>query len=201
MPGWRNWIRRQAWKLRHPGVPPAPPLLCHEYPQYEIGRATYATNLRVMDFNSGRTLKVGSYCSIAAGVEVMLGGEHKFEYVSTYPFNTLDPAFRNIDAFRSKGDVIIGSDVWIGHGATILSGVTIGHGAVIAARSLVASDVPPYAVVGGNPAKLLKQRFSDEQIAALIEIAWWDWPDDKIMQHVPSLMSGDVDGFIAEHGA
>lgn len=199
MPSLKNRIRRQIWKLRHPGIRPAPALLRYDFPQYEIGAGTYASELQVHEYDSGRTLRIGSYCSIAGGVQILLGGEHRFEYVSSYPFGVFHPEHRHIDMFRSKGDVVIGSDVWIGRDVMIMSGVTIGHGAVIAARALVTSHVAPYAVVGGSPARQLRLRFSESQIAALLEIAWWDWPEEKVVRLAPELMDPDIDAFIARY--
>jgi acetyltransferase-like isoleucine patch superfamily enzyme len=177
-----------------------PVLLNKEFPEYDIGRGTYGASLNVYPYGANTNLKIGHYCSIAADVEIMLGGEHRFDFVTSFPFNAFGSRYRNIDAFRSKGDVIIGSDVWIGRRALILSGVTIGHGAVIAAGSIVTKDIPPYAIVGGNPAQVLKMRFSQEQINALLHIAWWDWPEDLIIQRVPQLMDADVDSFIKLYG-
>lgn len=194
-----NWLRRQSWKLRHPGIRPAPPLLRYEFPQFEIGPGTYASNLQVHEYDSGRTLKIGSYCSIAAEVQILLGGEHRYDFVSSYPFNTFYPEHRHINAFRSKGDVVIGSDVWIGRGAMIMSGVTIGHGAVIAARSLVTGDVAPYAIVGGSPAKQIKLRFSQSQIDDLLSIAWWEWPENIVRECAPQLMCAKIDTFIEKY--
>ncbi len=96
----------------------------------------------------------------------------------------------------SKGDVVIGNDVWIGHGATILSGVTIGHGAVIGACAVVTKDVPPYGIVVGTPARLVRKRFSDENIAILLNLRWWDWPEEKIDQARHLLHSGDIAGLV-----
>lgn len=165
---------------------------------YDIGVGTYAGEVQVHKYDSGKTLKVGSYCSIASGVQILLGGEHRYDFVSTYPFNAFCPEHSHINAFHSKGDVVIGSDVWIGRDAMIMSGVTIGHGAVIAARSLVTADVAPYAIVGGSPAKPIKLRFSPSQIEALLRIAWWDWPETKVRECAPQLMQGDIDAFIAK---
>lgn len=196
----RRKIRRLVRRLTRPFVEHLPIKLQEDWPEYEMGRGSYGNALAIHGYNSGRTVKIGHYCSIAHDVEILLGGEHLPDNVSTYPFNVFHEEYRDLNAFRSKGDVVIGSDVWIGRGAMILSGVTIGHGAVVAARALVAKDVPPFAIVGGNPAKVLRYRFSQEQIAALLAIAWWDWPEEQVLAAVPRLMSGDVDGFIADFG-
>ena len=194
----RRRIRRLFRKFTDPFVSRLPVQLDEEFPEYDIGRGSYGGSLEVHQYGSNSTLKIGHYCSIAAEVQILLGGEHKFEFVSSYPFNVFQPRYADLETTRSKGDVVIGNDVWIGRSAMILSGVTIGHGAVIAANATVAKDIPPYAVVAGNPAKILKYRFSEDQIAALLEIAWWDWPEDLINERVPRLMDADVDGFISQ---
>ena len=197
----RRTLRRWKRRVTSPFVKHTPVQLSEEFPQYEMGRGSYGASLKIVPYVSGKQAKIGHYCSIAADVEILLGGEHRYEYVSSFPFNVFHEEHAEIEAFRSKGDVIIGNDVWIGRRAMILSGVTIGDGAVIAAGALVAKDVPPYAVVGGNPAKVLRYRFTEEQIASLLAIKWWDWPEEKVLEHVPQLMNDDVDGFITKFGA
>lgn len=142
---------------------------------------------------------IGKYCSIAREVTVLTGGNHRSDTVSTFPFRIMmDLPGREDDGFRySNGDVVIGSDVWIGQGATIMSGVTVGHGAVIATGALVSRSVPPYAIVGGNPAQLIRFRFTEAQIAELLRIRWWDWPEAKVRETVTWLNGGTVDEFIA----
>jgi acetyltransferase-like isoleucine patch superfamily enzyme len=161
-----------------------------------IGEHTYGAP-RIIDFDEGATVRIGKYCSIAEGVVIMIGGNHRLDWITTYPFSALSERWHKakdiIGHPQSKGDVIIGNDVWIGLDAMILSGVTIGDGAVVAARSVVVKDVPPYSVVGGNPAKLLKMRFSEEDIAKLLKIRWWDWPDEKISRNVKILCASNID--------
>ena len=98
------------------------------------------------------------------------------------------------EAWDNRGDIIIGNDVWIGYEAVILSGVTIGDGAIVAARAVVTRDVPPYAIVGGVPAKPIRQRFSNPDIAQLLELRWWDWPKEKIARTIDAIQSGDLEG-------
>ncbi|AZO51242.1 CatB-related O-acetyltransferase [Mesorhizobium sp. M4B.F.Ca.ET.058.02.1.1] len=124
---------------------------------------------------------IGSFCSIAPGVLFLCQGDHRTDTVSTFPFQSRTFKTKtNLEYLTSKGPIVVGNDVWIGSRAIILSGVKIGHGAVIAAGSIVTKDVEPYALVGGNPAKLIKRRFPDETVAALLEIEWWNWSIDRI---------------------
>jgi acetyltransferase-like isoleucine patch superfamily enzyme len=157
-----------------------------------LGRHSYGfRHVTVQQWNEGACLTIGAFCSISASVTVFLGGNHRVDWVTTFPFGrVLTREFGN-EAIRdqtiSRGDVTIGNDVWIGHGVTIMSGVTIGNGAVIAANAHVTKDVPAYTLVGGNPARVIRQRFSDETIALLQQLAWWDLPDSVITTIVPQL--------------
>jgi len=138
-------------------------------------------------------LRIGSFCSLARKVTIFLGGDHRIDWVTTYPFMHFRESARHVEGHpRTKGDVVIGNDVWIGYGATILSGVRIGNGAVVGACSVVTRDVPAYGIVAGNPAKLLRHRFSEETIRLLEQLAWWDWPDADLDRAMPLLLSGDV---------
>lgn len=134
---------------------------------------------------------VGKYCSIARGVIMDCGFSHNTKFVTTYPFNAINPqSFGHIKGHPvTKGDIIIGNDVWIGEEAMIMSGVKIGDGAVVAARAVVTKDVPCYTIVGGVPAKPIKLRLPFEVICKLLQLKWWDWPPEKINQRVPLLMS------------
>jgi acetyltransferase-like isoleucine patch superfamily enzyme len=174
-----------------------PPLTKEALPQYKIGQCTYGVP-EVITFGDDATLEIGSFCSIAKGVKIFLGGEHRSDWVTTYPFYRLWPGAPKFDVSTSKGPVSIGSDVWIGTDVKIMSGVTVGHGAVIGAGSIVVQDVPPYAVVFGNPAKVIRFRFDLDTITALLEIAWWNWPDQKITDNLPLLLSGKVEEFIVQ---
>jgi len=170
--------------------------LADRYPEYAIGRKSYG-GAEIIAYDKTTKLTIGSHCSFADGVKIMLGGEHRLDWVTTYPFNVLEPRFSHIVGHpASKGDVAIGNDVWVGRDAMILSGVSIGDGAIVAARSLVVRDVPPYGVVGGNPARLLRMRFEPDTVEALRRIRWWDWDDSRIEKAVPVLQSGDIPGFI-----
>ena len=164
-------------------------------PRYEIGAYTYGTPA-VYDWEQGSTLKIGKYTSIADEVTILLGGNHRPDWVSTYPFPSLRevwPSAADVEGHpATKGDVVIGNDVWIATRAIILSGVTIGDGAVVAAGAVVVKDVEPYAIVAGNPAMLVKRRFNEAEVELLLKARWWDWPDEKVAKHVGILCSGDV---------
>jgi len=169
------------------------------YSAFEIGVGTYGTPH--IDFhNTGAILKIGNYCSIAPRVTILLGGEHHHDWVSNYPFSLLHDEARHLSGYPlSKGDVIIGNDVWIGYEALILSGVKIGDGAVIAARSVVARDIEPYSIVGGTPAKHLHYRFSPEIIEELLKISWWNWSFEEIRAAWHLIQSPQVEEFVSKY--
>lgn len=167
------------------------------YPNYEIGLGTYGMP-QVHDWNEGSTLRIGSYCSIADNVQIFLGGQHRIDWVSSYPFPAYVPEAAHIKDFGgTRGDVVIGSDVWLCSNCTILSGVTIGHGAVVASGAVVSRDVQPYAVVAGNPARQIRWRFPEPTRSALLHSAWWEWPEAEIRQIVSKLCSNDIETFLA----
>jgi len=164
---------------------------------YRAGDYSYGTPT-VLDWGEGKKLKVGKFCSIGPETVIYLGGDHRSDWVTTFPFTVLDPVASGRQGHpRSRGDVVIGHDVWMGRASSILSGVTVGHGACIAAHAVVTKDVPPYAIVAGNPARIVKHRFSDRQIQKLLEIGWWDFPLDDIRALYPKLLSSSIDDFIA----
>ncbi|WP_081827855.1 CatB-related O-acetyltransferase [Kozakia baliensis] len=164
-----------------------------------IGRHTYGHPL-IQEAGTA-TLKIGSYCSIADQVVLILGN-HAVDTVTTYPFRTLnkiwDGASQAEDDHRTAG-ISIGHDVWIGFRAIILPGITIGDGAVIGAGSIVTKDVPPYAIHAGNPAKLIRYRFSPEIIDELLKIEWWNWGEEKVNTLTPELLSRDIEEFVRAH--
>jgi chloramphenicol O-acetyltransferase type B len=166
-----------------------------------MGRGSYG-NPRIATFpGDTASVHVGSFVSIALDVVLMDGGNHRTDWVTVFPLRAslgLPGAFEDGHP-SSKGDISIGNDVWIGRGAHVLAGVTVGDGAVIAAYSVVTKAVRPYAIVAGNPAREIRRRFSDEQIEALLAVAWWDWPMDRILDCVAELSSPDIEGFIARH--
>lgn len=146
----------------------------------------------------GDKLIIGKFCAIARGAKfIMNGANHKLSGISTYPFQIFGHGWEKVmpspGDLPFKGDTVIGNDVWIGYEALIMPGVKIGNGAIISSRAVVVSDVPAYTIVGGNPARAIKQRFEPDAIAELESLAWWDWPIEKITQHLELIVSGDID--------
>ena len=145
-------------------------------------------------------LVIGKFCSIACGAKFLFNSaNHTLRSLSTYIFPVLFEEWgldveRIPEAWDNRGDIVIGNDVWIGCEAVILAGVTIGDGAVIAARAVVTKDVPPYTIVGGVPARPIRKRFPDAEIAQLLELKWWDWPEEKIARSIDVIQSGDLAG-------
>jgi virginiamycin A acetyltransferase len=156
---------------------------------------SFADNIKyAFDFIDDR-LTIGKFCSIAHGSSFVLnGGNHFADRLSTFPFPIFGEAFGAPDPgpWPDKGGITIGHDVWIGWDATILPGVTVGHGAIIAAKAVVASDVPPYAIVAGNPARIVKFRLREADIARMLDLAWWDWPVERIAAASDALMQADL---------
>ena len=147
-------------------------------------------------------LIIGKFCSIACGAKFLFNSaNHNLNSLSTYPFPLFfeewDLKKENVtESWNNKGDIIIGNDVWIGYEAVILSGVNIGDGAVIGTRAVVTKDVPPYTIVGGVPAKIIRKRFSEEVISKLLEIKWWDWNEEKIKNNIEKIKRGDIENLI-----
>jgi acetyltransferase-like isoleucine patch superfamily enzyme len=163
------------------------------------GKYTYGTP-NIFWENNNSKLVIGNFCSIANNVNIYLGGNHRTDWVTTYPFghiyNNIFNNFNGVGHPASKGNVTIGNDVWIGSNVTIMSGVIIGDGAVIANNSHVVKNVEPYSLVGGNPAKLIKYRFTQQQIENLLQIKWWNWDNEKINNFTPLLCNNNIDEFI-----
>ena len=147
---------------------------------------------------NGDKLKVGKFCSIACGAKFLFtSANYTMHSISTYPFPIFFEEWgldvTNItSAWDNKGDIVIGNDVWIGYEAIVLSGVTIGDGAIIGTRAVVTKDVPPYTIVGGIPAKPIRKRFSDEVISKLLELQWWNWPENRIKENIDVIQSGRI---------
>ena len=173
-------------------------------PQIIVGDYTYYDDpedvhnfeknvLYLYDFSEDKLI-IGKFCQIATGVRFITnGGNHPMNGISTYPFKVFGHSWQSapLDVV-SKGDIVIGNDVWIGNSATIMQGVHIGDGAIIGTNALVTKNVEPYNIVGGNPARPIRKRFDDETIHFLLELAWWNWPIEKITQHLDSIVKGDI---------
>ena len=144
----------------------------------------------------GDKLIIGKFCAIARGIEfVMNGANHRMNSVTTYPFNIMggwEKFAPTLDEMPLKGDTVVGNDVWIGQNVTVMPGVHIGDGAIIAANSVVAKDVPAYCVAGGNPCRVIRQRFDEELTEDLLKLRWWDWEPDKIFRSMEALCSGNL---------
>jgi len=159
-----------------------------------IGRYSYGDNLiKVQQWKEGASLQIGSFCSIAKGVTFLLGGNHRTDWISTYPFGHVYANEMGINPVsehpKTNGDIIINDDVWIGQNSTILSGVKVGAGAVIAANSTVVKNVLPYKIYGGNPAKLIKPRFNNQITDLLLMLKWWELDIEEIKKIHPILCS------------
>ncbi|KQU47018.1 acetyltransferase [Rhodococcus sp. Leaf278] len=142
-------------------------------------------------------LVIGKFCALATGVTfIMNGANHRMNGVSTYPFPIMGGAWAEhldlVSDLPSRGDTVVGHDVWIGGNVTVMPGVRIGNGAVISTESVVTKDVPDYAVVGGNPARVLRERFTADETRTLLDIAWWNWPIDSITERVRTIADGSV---------
>ena len=153
----------------------------------------------------GDRLIIGKFCAIARGVKfIMNGANHKTSGLSTYPFQIFGNGWEKVTPVPGdlpyKGDTIIGNDVWIGYDALIMPGVNIGNGAIISSRSVVVKDVPAYTIYGGNPARLIKERFSASTVQRLQALAWWNWPVDKITRNLEAIVSANVEDLERGYG-
>lgn len=169
-----------------------------DMPFVSFGKHTYG-DMQILAWDALTRLDVGDYCSFGPGTVAMLGGEHRPDWVTTFPFTARGgwPEVADVPGHpMSRGDISVGSDVWVGVGATLLSGARIGHGAVIGARTVVQGAVPPYAIVTGNPMRFVNWRFQESVRKALIEIAWWGWPEERLRKALPHLVSADIAAFI-----
>lgn len=182
----------------------------------QVGKYTYGVNLDnvywnvpawTKDFNLVQPkLLVGNYCSIGKNAMFYLGGNHRYDWVTTFPFHVYDlhqgvfnSLNQTIDGYPcTNGDIIVGNDVWFGENVTVLSGVTIGDGAVIGTNSTITKDVKPYSIVGGNPAKHIKYRFNEEHREKLVELKWWDLEESVLNKLLPFMMTNQIDLFIDE---
>ncbi|KIC51146.1 CatB-related O-acetyltransferase [Tateyamaria sp. ANG-S1] len=174
-----------------------------DHPAWEVGDYTYASDFSpVADWASHlapylfgygpEKLRIGRYCQIAHGVRfITSGANHAMDGLTTFPFPIFDPA-KMANYQPDSRDTVIGHDVWLGFGAIVCPGARIGNGVIVGAGAVVRGTVPDYAIVAGNPATVVRMRFSDADIATLNALAWWDWPADRVATAVPDLMAGDV---------
>ena len=180
----------------------APNIIVGDYTYYDDARAPTDFEKNNVLFHwpeFGDRLIIGKFCSIASGVQFLMGpANHRTSSVTTYPFHVFGGAWAqrtppHLDQLPRKGDIVVGNDVWLGRDSLILPGVTIGDGAIVAARSVVSRDVAPYTVVGGNPARFLKQRFDDDLIRILESLRWWDLPQEELAELLPVLCDPDLE--------
>lgn len=187
----------------HPRVVFLKPLVTD--PRIQVGEFTYYDDpdaaaefetRNVLYAYGAEKLIIGKYCAIASGTRfLMAGAEHPTMGVSTYPFTMFGGAWAEstldlVTNMPSRGDTVVGNDVWFGYGATVMPGMTIGNGAIVAAGAVVTADVPPYTIVGGNPARPIRARYEPEDVERLERAAWWDWPVELVTRHVRTIMSG-----------
>ena len=173
----------------------------------EVGEFTYyddpddptAFETRNVLYHYGpEKLIIGKFSALGEGVRfIMNGANHRMDGPSTFPFPIMGGSWADhfdlITGLPGRGDTIVGNDVWFGYRTMVMPGVRIGHGAIIASGSVVADDVPDYAIAGGNPARVIRRRYSDEDITRLLALAWWDWPLEHITGHIRTIMSGSLD--------
>ncbi|GAB2491362.1 CatB-related O-acetyltransferase [Streptosporangium sandarakinum] len=188
----------------------SPTITVGEYTYYDDpDGATGFEQRNVLYAYGPERLIIGKYCAIASGTRfLMAGADHPTMGVSTFPFTMFggEWAERTLDIITgmpSRGDTVVGNDVWFGYQATVMPGVTIGDGAVIAAGAVVTADVPPYTIVGGNPARAIRRRFADADVEALLRAAWWDWPVGLVTENARTIMAGtpaDIARIAAAHG-
>ena len=180
----------------------APNIQIGDYTYYDdpVDPAGFEQNNVLFNYPEfGDRLIIGKFCSIACGARFLFNSaNHTLQSLATYPFPIFFERWglerqQVAKAWDNKGDIVIGNDVWIGYEAVILAGVTVGDGAVIGARAVVTKDVPPYTIVGGVPAKPIRKRFSEDLIAALLELRWWDWPEERLNANLDAIQSGRLD--------
>ena len=177
-----------------------PNIIVGDYTYYDdpAGVANFEANvLYHFDF-IGDKLIIGKFCAVGTGVKfIMNGGNHTIQGFSTYPFRIFGGAWEhNLPpdfSFPHRGDTVVGNDVWLGYGSLLMPGVKIGDGSIVASCAVVTKDVPPYAIVGGNPARVIRTRFDEQTIAALLQIRWWDWDAEKISRNVAAIIGGDIE--------
>ena len=181
----------------------SPQIIVGDYTYYDdpVDIYNFERNVLYLFEFMGDKLIIGKFCQIATGVRfIMNGGNHAMVGVSVHPFKVMGKSWATAPVnATSKGDTVIGNDVWIGNGVTFMQGITVGDGAIIGTNSLVTKNVEPYTIVGGNPAKPIRKRFDDETIAFLLQLAWWNWPIEKITEHLDAIINADFETLKAIH--
>lgn len=198
--GFTNTVLLRPLLARRPG--PVPNITVGRFSYYSDDAADplafFERNVRYNYGFSGARLDIGPFCAIAQGAQIIMpDANHAMAGPSTFPFPVFAGAWRDalpLDQLPTptKGNTVIGPDVWLGTGCVILPGVTLGAGAIVAAGAVVTRDVPPYAVVAGNPARVVRQRFSAPEVERMLALAWWDWPVEAITAAIPALVTGSV---------
>lgn len=188
----------------------SPNIVVGEYTYYDDPEgATGFEHRNVLYAYGPERLVIGKYCAIAAGTRfLMAGAEHPTMGVSTFPFamfggDWTDRTLDIVTGMPSRGDTVVGNDVWFGYRAIVMPGVRIGDGAIVAAGAVVTSDVPPYTIVGGDPARTIRRRFGDADVDRLLRAAWWDWPPELVTEHARTIMAGtpaDIERIAAREG-
>lgn len=180
-----------------------PAIIVGDYSYYDdpAGPENFEKNVLYHYPFIGDKLIICKFCAIAKDVKfIMNGANHKMSGISTFPFSLFGGGWEvvtpELKDLPIKGDTVIGNDVWIGYDSLLMPGVQIGDGVIIASKSVVTKDFPPYSVIGGNPAKVIKMRFSVEDISRLLKVKWWEWPIDKITRNLKIIVSGDIDALL-----
>jgi virginiamycin A acetyltransferase len=173
-----------------------PQIIVGDYTYYDDVENVYNFEKNVLylfDFMQDKLI-IGKFCQIASGTRfIMNGANHAMDGVSTYPFEVFGKSWKSAPMNAvSKGDTVIGNDVWFGNSSTIMPGIKIGHGAIIGTNALVTKNIEPYSVVGGNPATLIRKRFDEQTIDFLMQLAWWNWSIEKITENVNAIATGDL---------
>ncbi|WP_147822700.1 CatB-related O-acetyltransferase [Salidesulfovibrio onnuriiensis] len=177
-----------------------PNILIGDYTYYDDpeGPSRFFENILYHFDFIGDRLIIGRYCAIARNVTfIMNGANHAMGGFSSYPFFIFGSGWEAArpapEQFPYKGDTVIGSDVWIGYDATIMPGVSIGHGCIVGAKSVVTGDVPPYSIVAGNPARVIRMRFEEEVVSRLLALQWWEWEPEKVTRNLPAIIGSDLE--------
>lgn len=196
IPGATNTVSLPALLAQNPQVTNVEVGALSYYSDLDDPLAFFERNLRYNFGFSGARLVIGKFCQLGHGTTfVFPDANHASAGITTYPFAVLGGAWAEAlpladYPFPAKGDTVVGSDVWFGYESLVMPGITIGHGAIIAARAVVTRDVPPYAIVAGNPAQVVRLRFDEARVRELVDMAWWDWPEDQIRARIPELVLG-----------